>query len=128
MAKKAIAVQGCTIAHDTGSGASGGTFTVTSVPSIKCKAGGNGIYKGTLAFTWAGGNYTGGVPGTGVASGTINFTATKTKADGQFVLRQDDTGTMNGTVGNPSGTPPTLPITSAPVKISNAGQTKVSGE
>ena len=126
MSLKFIGVLGLTISHDTGSQASLGTFTVISIPSIKNMADNKGIYRGTLSFSWAGGNYSGGTPGTGVATGTINVTSTKNKADNQFVIRVDDTGTMNGTIVNPSGG--TIPIVNASVKITNAGQSKVRGE
>lgn len=128
MALKEIAVEGLTISHSTGSSLSGGSFTITSSPSIKVKAEGKGVYRGTLTFSFSGGNYTGGVSGSAAGAGSINFTAIKTKADGQFVLRKDDSGTVSGTY-QPTGSPPPPPAPfSANVEISDANQTKVKAE
>jgi len=129
MALKFVAVNGLTISHGAGSNCSGGTFTVSSTESSKCMAEGKGMYRGTLAFSWSGGNCSGpppGVPGSAAGSGTINVTATKNKADSQLVLRVDDTGTMSGTYTIPG--PSQSAFTNQPVKISDAGQTKVKGE
>jgi hypothetical protein len=126
---KEIGVDGLTIGHGIGSTCSGGTFTITSVPSLKVKAGGKGVYKGTLSFTWSGGNHIGGVPATALGSGTINFSSSKVKADNQFVIRLDDTGTMSGTYTQPGSPPvPGILFSNQPVKISNAGQTVVKAE
>lgn len=133
---KFIGVDGLTIDHGIGSTCSGGTFTITSIPSLKVKAGGKGVYRGTLNFTWSGGNCSGpvpnGIPGSASGNGSINVTATKVKAEGQFVIRVDDTGTMSGsyTATNPAPPPPTIPgsFVNQPVKISNAGQDVVKAE
>lgn len=135
MSLEFIGVEGLTIDHDTGSTVSGGSFTITSVPSIKVKCEGSGVYKGTLMFTFSGGTCSGPPPDSGstaTGSGSINFTATKNKVDGSFVIRKGDTGTMSGTyvATNPSPPPPTIPGTfvNQPVKITDAGQTKVRAE
>jgi len=104
---------------------SGGSGTVTTPPSTKVKPGGAGAHRGTINFTWAGGTYAGQPIVSG--SGSISPTATKDKADGQAVIRKDDSGTINGTYTNPAPPPPTLPF-SGTVKVSNAGQTKVTGQ
>ena len=126
MAKEFTGVVGLTIAHSTGSLMVGGTFVVTAVPSTTVKAEGQFVYTGALSFTFSGGTYSGNAGGVG--AGTINFTSTKVKVDGSFVLREGDTGTMDGVYTNPAAPPPTLPFTAAPIEISNAGQSKVRSE
>ena len=127
MSREFIAVEGLTIDHSSGSPVSGGTFTVTSSPSLKMNALGNGVYRGTLAFTFSGGTHSSGTPNSALGSGTISFTATKNKIDNLFVLRVGDTGSMTGTYVPPSTPPPTVPFTSN-VEITDAGQDKVLGE
>lgn len=137
---EAIGVVGLTIDHASGSNTSAGSFTVTSPPSISCKAEGQFMYKGTLLFSFLGGNSSdtlGGTgaftPGTVLGTGSIDPTAEKVKADGQLVIRDGDSGsfmTLFGTfVPSSSGTPvPNTPIpTMTDVEITNANQTKVEG-
>lgn len=119
---KLVAVQGLTL---TPQGiVSGGSINISSTPSTKAKAEGNGIYKTPLQFTVSGANATGYDPGTVVTVGpaTINATAVKAKVEGLAVMRLDDQNlfvNMTGTIG---GTP--TPFVE-PWKITNAGQTKV---
>jgi hypothetical protein len=127
MARKKLMNTSGTLAHDTGSPVSGGTFVITSSPSVKVKAVGPGVYFGTLSFTFSGGTYTGGIPGTAQGRGTIAPTATKEKEGSNFPIREDDTGTMSGTYQQ-TAPPYTVPFSGAPVKVSSAGQTKVLGE
>jgi len=124
MATKEIAVDGCVVAPQ--GIVSGGTVTITAVPSVKCKAGGKGIYKNPLTFTFAGGNATGYDPGTvtTVGPGSISATAVKTKADGLLVMRVDDQNASVALTGTIGGTPTSFTGT---FKITNAGQTKVKG-
>lgn len=122
-----VAVVGLTISHGSGSTITGGSFVITSSPSSKVKAGGAFVYRGTINFTFSGGSEPTVTAGSVTGSGSISFTATKTKADGQFVIREGDTGTLTGTGTNPSPPPPTLPV-SGSVEISNAGQTKVKAQ
>ena len=122
---KQVAVDGCTIAPQ--GIVSGGSITISTVPSTKVKAEGSGVFSTQLQFTVAGANATGYDPGTVVTVGpaTIMPTATKGKVDGGFVLRQDDqvpAAVMTGTI---SGIP--TPFAAA-FKITVAGQTKVSAE
>lgn len=119
-----IAVSGLTIGHSSGSPVSGGTFTLTSIPSLKVKADGKGVYSGTLAFTFIGGTHTAGASGTATGGGTITVSATKTKADGSFVFLVGDTGTLAGAYV--TSVPTTISFESD-VEITNAGQTKVKG-
>lgn len=127
MSLKFLGVEGLTISHKAGSPVSGGTFTITSLPSTKYIPVGKGVYRGTLSFTFSGGTHSSGTPGTALGAGTIDFTSIKNKADGQFVIRVDDSGSMTGTYVPPVTPPPTVPFTSD-VEITNAGQDKVRGE
>jgi hypothetical protein len=128
MARKAVMTTAGSIAHGVGSAISGGAFTITSTPSAKDFAGGAAVYRGTLAWTFAGGSAAGCVPGTVTGSGTISVTATKSKADGALVVRLDDTGTGDFVGTSASPPPPTIPFLSQPVKVSTAGQSKALGE
>jgi len=128
MALELVAVDGCTLAHKTGSAISGGTFTITAIPSITSKGEGNGAFSGTLTYTFAGGNATGFVSGTvaTILPQVILATAIFSKVDGSLVLREGDFGTM-ACIGTIDPTPvlpapPTGPI-GGPVEISVAGQT-----
>jgi len=130
MARKLLAVEGLTISHSSGSAVSGGTFTITSAPSLKYAVKNvtfKKVYRGTLTFTFTGGSHSSGTSGSATGAGTINFTATKNKIDGQFVLRVEDTGTLTGVYIPPSVPPPTVAFTSN-VEISDAGQSKALGE
>jgi len=125
MSLKAIAVQGLTLAPQ--GIVSGGTITISSVPSTKVKAEGHGVYSGTFQFSIVGANATGYDPGTvlSVAPGVISPTAMKVKVGGQPVIRVDDQApavAMTGTIG---GTPTPF---AEPFKITDAGQTKVAAQ
>jgi|OM-RGC.v1.027682084 hypothetical protein len=122
---KEVAVDGCTI--EPQGIVSGGTLSITSVPSTKVKAEGAGVYRGQIQFTVSGANASGYDPGTVVTVGpaTIPATALKVSADGQAVMRVDDqvpAAAMTGTIG---GTP--TPFVE-PFAITDAGQTKVLAE
>ena len=130
MATKFIANSSCTLAHKAGSGVSGGVFVITSLPSLTVNADGSGVYTTPLTYTFSGGNFAGCVNGT-VATlipQTIAATAVKVKADGSFVMRVGDFGTMTaqGTKQVPPPPPGVLPAVGA-VEISDAGNTKVKG-
>jgi len=126
MSLEYIAVEGCTIEHDAGSPISGGSFTITSIASAKVKVGGKGVYAQQIDFTFKDGNGPGVSPGTVVGGGSILSKATKDRAEGQLVVRENDTGTLSGAGTNPAPPPPTLPV-SGGVIISAAGQTKARG-
>lgn len=120
-----IAVQGLTLAPQ--GIVSGGVLVITSVPSIKVKANGNGVYSGSLSFTLVGADATGYDPGTvatvGVAS--ISASGAKVKDGGSLVMRENDQSLTIAMTGTVSGTP--TPFTEA-WKITAAGQTKVKAE
>jgi hypothetical protein len=121
-----LGVNGIVLAHGSGSIITGGTFTITSTPSTKNKAGGQGIYFGTLSFTFAGGSASGCDPSTVTGAGTINPGSIKIKdvLISMFAMLQNDVGSgvFAGTLG---GNP--VPLGSQPVKVSNANQSKVKG-
>ena len=122
--KKAVAVQGCTLQI---SGVTPGVATITTSPSTKGKAGGIGVYRGTVSVSLSVCS-NGTFIQSGPASGDFILTATKNKADGQLVLREDDeTGSISVPMQN-SVSPfnsSSFPVT---VKITNAGQSKAKGE
>lgn len=121
MSLELVMVEGGALDHGAGSPISGGVFVITSVPSTKDKLGA-GIYKGPLQYTFSGGNASGFDSGSvaTTAPQVINPTATKTKADGQEVIRLGDFGTM-AAVGTVSGVSSAV---SGPVEVSDAGQSK----
>jgi len=60
-------------------------------------------------------------------AGSVSATALKCKCDSLSVMREQDSGTCNGTF-QPSGAPPPPPVPcSCTFIISNAGQNKVKG-
>jgi hypothetical protein len=122
---KAIAVDGCTLQLQSGTG------TIQINPgqtSTKVKCGGKAAYK-TLQFVVQ--NYVGGaitIPIPTSGNGAINASAQKVKIEGQAALLEgDDSGTitLNGQVQ--SGTSVVPATATDTVKIVKAGQTKVKG-
>lgn len=128
MTLEAIMNEDGVIDHNTGSVISGGSFTVTSVPSSNVKAEGKGVFRGPLSGTFTGGNATGFISGSVAGNFTINPTATAVKADGLPVVREGDTGTLTaaGTI-DPPATPPTGPV-AGEVVVASAGQGVVNGD
>ena len=114
------------LGHGPLSPISKGTFVITSIPSTTNKAKGKGVYSGDLQYTFSGGDAAGADSGTvaTTAPQKIEPTAVKTKADGSFMIRLGDTGTMSAQ-GTSGGTP--VPV-SGPVEVSDAGQDKVYGQ
>jgi hypothetical protein len=141
LAKKAVMNIDGTISHSSGSTTSGGSFSITSTPSLKSKASDKYIYRGTLSFTFSGGNSSETFGGTGIitsgtvyGNGTINPTAIKSKDVNQEVIRKDDSGSISTLFGTfvPSA-PPNTPVPNTPlqptnVEVSDAGQTKSLAE
>lgn len=120
---KKVAVEGCEIKDTTG----GGTVTITSAPSAKDLAEGNGIYFSPLSFSVSGSSGGGSIgDSNGAGSGTINGTGTKIcDANGNPAVLVGDkvTITVTGTTTTSSGkTPSSGSIT---VEITGAGQAKV---
>ena len=116
-----------TIGHSPGSIITGGTFVIsTAAASVKCKAEGAGIYREPFQYTFSGGSSAGFDSGSiaTLVSQIVSSGATKTRADGQLVIRLGDSGTMiaQGTV---SGTPTLL---SDSVEVTAAGQTTVRAQ
>lgn len=125
MSLKNIAVEGCTLQLQNGTG------TITINPgqaSAKVKCDGKAVYT-ALKFTVSG--YTGGaitVSGSGAGSGEIISTAQKNKAEGKSVFLEGDKSavvTINGLQPSGSGTAPATATET--VTIQMAGQSKVKG-
>ncbi len=118
-----IAVSGCTLAYSAP--VTGPAPSLTSAPSVKVKVQGNGVYHDGDTVEIPVGITNGTCTSTVVATGNIAASATKVLADGKKVLRTNDSVTVSGITGVLSGGGGcTL---SATVTITNAGQTKVSG-
>lgn len=115
--------------HGSESTISGGSFSITSSPSVKTKAGGKGVYRGPLVFTFKGGNAPGFATGSVFTPSpvTINPAAQKVKAEFLPVVREGDSGTMV-CQGTTTDVPPKTATVSGPVEVASAGQLKVRGE
>lgn len=118
------------INHASGSLISKGTFVVTSVADANVKAGGQGVHVSPLAFTFAGGDADGFLPGSVAGGGSMPATATKTRVGGALVMREGDSVTMAcvGTIDPPPPSPPLTAPVSGVVEISDAGQTKAKAQ
>jgi hypothetical protein len=123
MALKEIAVQGCTL---TLTGGGPGTANITSSPSSKSKAGGNGVYKKQIDISIAG-----CANGTCVQGAVVNSsiipTVTKTKSDGDLVMVKNDKVEKVVINGTDSGTGAACSFT-VDVEITSAGQTKAKAQ
>lgn len=120
MALEEVANESATVSVSNGA-----TGTITSTGSLKTKAGGLGVFVGTINVLLAGGS---SGTCTGVSgAGTITASATKTKADGLPVLRKGDTGsgTIAGTDSATSGGPCEFDVD---IEIDDAGQIKVKAQ
>jgi hypothetical protein len=107
------------------------TLTILTPAKPKVKAGGSGVYAGDIdvAISLATNGtctQTPPVPPAPFPKATLKPTATKTKAQGDLVLRDGDSAvavTISGTDGG--GNPCTFPVT---VVVTDAGQTKVKAQ
>ena len=116
---KYIAAEGCQFSFDPAS-TTPASVTVTTPASTDCKAGGKGLYRGTLALMIAG--YQGGaITTTGAGAGTITGSAQSVKIDYQPAVLENDSGTASITDASTGATQPVV------VKIQSAGQTSVKG-
>jgi hypothetical protein len=118
-----------TLEHGDGSIISGGTFQISFPPSTKVSAVGSGVYRGSVVFQFLGGNASGFVDGSVVATGpqTILPTSTKVFADGQLVMRDGDSVVMACTgIVDPPAVPATAPVAGLVVTVS--AQDKVDAE
>jgi len=114
-----------TIEHAPGSLISGGTFTITTPPDLKISILNLGVFFNQIAFTFTGGNAAGFTPGSVAGGGTIASTALYVKTSAGFILREDDTGTLNAIGAIPGGG--TGPVAGT-VILGDPGQTKWSAE
>jgi hypothetical protein len=124
-----IAVDGLTLVDDNPVNTT--NTTITSIPSTKVKAENKGIIKKELEFTILAGS---GIVGSCVLVAdlplqTIDPTATKVKAEGELVMREQDSKVINATGQTVPPPPPPAPCPLVfQMRISDAGQTKVKGQ
>ena len=118
---KYITVQGCTLTTDNAAAQA----TIIDSPSVKVKAGGNGVYKTPLKVQVAGATQ-GNFAQTAPSVGNIESTAQKVKADNVLVILEGDkTNTpVQCPASDPNGATTTISVT---VTVQQAGQTKVLG-
>lgn len=116
-----------TIDYGSLSTITGGTISVTSSPSSVVFAVGNNVYRGIINGAVAGANAAGFIDGSVSGTWSINATSTTTHAEGQFVIRENDTGTIIAT-GSPVGGGPPASVPGGTVEVVNAGQDKVLSE
>lgn len=116
-----VAVQGATFSY--ASPITGGPPPIVGPPSLKCMAGGSGIYQDSLPITCPIGVTDGTCTTTAPGVGNMAATATKATAEGSPVLRVGDSLTISGVAGVLGGGGGcVLNIT---VDITDAGQAKV---
>ena len=123
MSLKNIAVKGCTLELQSGTG----DIEITGTESTKVKADGKAVYT-EINFSIS--NYMGGniTNGDGQGTGSIIASAQKVKVEGNAVILEGDesaTITLDGTQPGPSGSQPATATDT--VKVSDAGQSKVKG-
>lgn len=121
---KELAVEGCSLELDHGSG----SVSISTTPSTVVKADGKGCYKGSISFSISGFKGTKILNPDGAGSGSISGSAQYTKIEGSSAVLKDDsvTVTLTGTAGQGSSQhPETEDVT---VKVSDAGQTYAKGE
>lgn len=116
---KNIANTDCTI--DANNNAS---VSITSLPSTKSKINEKGVYKGTINVLVVGA-FTSTCTQTAPFPSTISPTATKTKADGQEVIREGDSGSATVAGVLSGGGACTITVN---FSIDDAGQDKVKGK
>ena len=121
---KELAVDGCTLELDHGSG----SISISTTPSTVVKADGKGCYKGSISFSISGFTGTSILNGDGAGSGSISGSAQHTKIEGSPAVLKDDnvTVTLTGTAGQ--GSSQHTETEDVTVKVSNAGQTYAKGE
>ncbi len=124
MARKALAVDGCTLSY--AAPVTGASASFTSPASLKVKAEGKGVYKDGAGISIPSGVTNGTCTTNTIGTGSFSATATKNKVEGKAPLRVDDEVTVSNIPGVLSGGG-TCALT-VTVKISNAGQSTVLGE
>ena len=114
-----IANTDCTI--DANNGAS---VSIISPASMKSKANGKGVYRGTITVSVAGAT-AGSCTQIAPEQSTISPTAIKTKVDGQEVIREGDSGSVSVAGQTPSSASCNILVN---FSIDDAGQDKVKGQ
>lgn len=117
MAKKELAVEGCTLEIQS---PVSGNASITSSASSKFKISNKGVYKGTVLVSVSGASQGNCQSASGV--GSFTTTAQKMKVENETPLREEDEATVSC-----SGTDVSTGAAcnfSATVKVSDAGQDK----
>jgi hypothetical protein len=121
---KPIAISGMTLTISPSTVT--GVISITSPPSTRVNAGSAGVYRGPVII-----NVTGVTQGDFIAAspvpGTLQPTATKGRAESQFLLREGDKASGLSTTGTHSSSGTTTPI-NFEVEVTSAGQTKDRSE
>lgn len=125
--KKLAVVEGCTLQLSSGNG----TIQITSVPSMKGKVQGKGIYCGQidvsiLAFTSS--NIPNWISGSGSGNNSIIASAIKNKLENKPIVREEDSClvTINGQVQSGNSVIPGTDVVT--VRVVNSGQSVVRVE
>jgi len=116
-----IAVVGCQFSYI---GVATALTVITSLPSMKVKAGSQFVYRGQVDFTLSGatlGTYSQIAP----VNSSFNITAQKVKADNEFVLRQLDQSEIIDIDMQNTVSPFNEITVGVTVIVSQAGQEKV---
>ena len=103
-----------------------GEVTVVTLPSLKIKATGIAVYRGPVQISISGvteGNFVAALPTTG----SLQPSATKGKADNQFVLREGDQAAGLTASGSDPSTGTTKTINFS-VEVTVAGQLKARSD
>lgn len=117
-----VAVVGVTLAHGSLSTISLGAFEVTTPADLFSSVDGDGIYFGSMGFSFTGGSAPGFVVGSVAGAGVIAPSGLSTVSGGAAVCREGDTGTLIAVGVLLAGGPGNI---TGPVVISAAGQAVV---
>lgn len=131
---KEIAVEGLTYQLSSPASETAPNSATISPPSMKVKAGGKGVYRGNVTFTFTPGSishpaWSASSTNTAPATFTVSPSGvTKVKADGQICLCVGDESAQIPVTGMMVSGPSTAPSPQMiSLKISDAGQNKVKG-
>ena len=143
MALKLVVTAADNLSHVAGSTTSGGTFVISTPASLYTKIDNQGVYRGTLDFTFSLGNssvvtdealgagaYT---PGTVYGSGSLDGSAQYVEDDGDALVLEGDSGSFSSLYGTyvptSTGVPvPNNPLSPTDVEFSSVTQSSVHAE
>ena len=119
---KLVAVEGCILTADTGTG----NISINTNASQKCKVDGKGIYSGTLNISITGLSGSGFTNGSG--NGTLIGTGIYTSIDSQSVVLEGDKSTTITVTATMTAYPYSEITVPTIVTINSAGQTVLKAE